>query len=73
MTPHLPPSPLRVSCYAAFQLRWLGTLPKPAYFVTRVFSAVFYIYIYIYISVCVNIYIYMCVCICVYMYTDLNG
>ena len=57
MTPHLPPSPLRVSCYAAFQLRWLGTRPKPAYFVTRVFSAVFYIYI----CVCVNIYIYMCV------------
>ena len=45
MTSHLPPSPLRVCWYAAFPLRWLGALPKPAYFVTRVFTASFYVYV----------------------------
>ena len=45
MTSHFPPSPLRVCWYAAFPLRWLGTLLKPAYFVTRGFTAAFYIYI----------------------------
>ena len=65
MTSHLPPSPLRVCWYAAFPLRWLGALPKPAYFVTRVFTASFYIYVDVYI----HIYIYEYIRI----YTDLNG
>ena len=51
--------PLRVCWYAAFPLRWLVTLLKPAYFVTRGFTAAFYIYIYKCVHIGISIYVYI--------------